>query len=88
MPTKAKTNYPEIKEIKHDLDSLKHDAIELAQHVKKDGMDQVNETSHTLRAYGTVKLKQAENGIRKNPLQSVAIAFAGGLVASFLLGRR
>lgn len=89
MPKKTKDKYPEIKEIREDLESLKDNTVELAQHVKKDGMEQVQETKQTLTVQALKNLKQIEKQVQRKPMQSIAVAFAGGLVASmFLRGRR
>lgn len=88
MPkAKVKSKYPEIKEIKEDLESLKDNTVELAQHVKKDSVEQIEATTQTLKAYATQELAKAEKVVREKPVQSVAIAFAGGLLASALIKR-
>ncbi len=84
-----KGKYPEIQGIKEDLGSLKDNTVELAQHVKKDGLNQVEETAKSLKSFGQKELKKAEKYVKQKPMQSIAIAFAGGVVASILLrGRR
>lgn len=95
MP-KAKTTYPEIEEIKEDLDSLKDNVVALTKHVKKDGVEQVEDLGdvakkrvEVLKARGQQEIKKVEKQVKAKPAQSIAIAFAGGVLASMLLrGRR
>lgn len=95
MP-KSKTSYPEIDEIKEDLDSLKDNVVALTKHVQKDGVEQVEDLSKTaqkrltlLKMRGRQEMKKVEKQVKAKPAQSVAIAFAGGVLASMLLrGRR
>jgi len=95
MP-KAKTTYPEIEEIKEDLDSLKDNVVALTKHVKKESVVQAEVISDTAKERialaklrGQQEVKKVEKQIKAKPAQSVAIAFAGGLLASMLIrGRR
>lgn len=94
MP-KSKSTYPEIEGIKQDIDSLKTNVVELTRHIKEDGMEQSEELKEAMksrlfdiRAAGQDKLEKLENEVKSNPGRSVAIAFAGGLMASYLLRRR
>lgn len=87
--------YPEVNDIKQDLKSLKGHAGELTEHVKAEGRAKVeemkykaNEELQHLKETGRDKLRTMEGYIQENPVQSIAYAFLGGLVASFLLGRR
>lgn len=50
--------------------------------------DYVRERMEDLKASGADALQKAERHIQTKPGQSVAIAFAAGLFARFLLGRR
>lgn len=94
MP-KSKSTYPEISDIRDDLDSLRHNVVELTKHVKKDGAEQtevlkknIGQRLSSLQASGRLQYKNAEAKIKAKPAQSVAIAFAAGLAASMLLRRR
>lgn len=88
MPKSAKTKYPEVKEIKNDLESLKENTVELAKHVKEDGIEQAQEKAQSISAAAKKNLRKAEIHVKQNPIQSVAVAFAGGVIASMLLGGR
>jgi ElaB/YqjD/DUF883 family membrane-anchored ribosome-binding protein len=94
MP-KSKSTYPEIAEIREDLDSLKDNVIELTKHLKQDGMDQAEAVGtvakkrlNGLKTQSRKELKKVEDQVKKKPAQSLAIAFASGLVASLLLRGR
>lgn len=95
--SKAKSpSYPEIEEIKEDLNSLKDNVIALTQHIQKDGKVQAEEVGEEakkrltlVRARGKQEMKKLERQVKAKPGQSMAIAFAAGLAASALLrGRR
>ena len=95
MPTKAKKHYPELEDIKEDIDSLKENTIELTKHVKHDGQAKTAELKATaterldeLKASGREHLKDVEKQVKAKPLKSVAIAFATGLAISAILSRR
>tara|TARA_B100001971_G_C18003746_1_gene438683 strand:+ start:433 stop:717 length:285 start_codon:yes stop_codon:yes gene_type:complete len=94
MP-KSKSHYPEIDDIREDLDSLKSNVVELTKHVQKDGKEQTKEVQkaltkqvETLQEESAKRLEGIKNHVREKPAQSIGIAFATGLVASLLLGRR
>lgn len=89
-------NYPEIDEIREDLDSLKGNVVELTKHIKKDGVDHAEEAKAlakkrfaSAKLRGQQEVKKLENQVREKPAQSMAVAFAGGVLASMLIrGRR
>ncbi len=92
---KATKKYPEIKNIKEDIGSIKDNAVELSRHLTKDGIEQTEElkartaeTFEDLKGASRDQIKRLEMHVRQKPAQSMAIAFAGGLLASFLLNRR
>lgn len=94
MP-KSKSNYPEINDIREDLDSLKTNVVELTKHVQEDGKKQtkhvkkaLSEQVESLQEESVKRLEGIKNQVREKPAQSIGIAFATGLVASLLLGRR
>lgn len=95
MPSKSKKGYPEINEIREDLDSLRTNVVELTKHIRKDSTAQTREVQkmlshrlHDLEARAQKSYKNMENGIKAQPGKSVAMAFAAGLVASMLFTRR
>lgn len=94
---KSKTtgDYPEIAEIRSDLDSLKDNVVELTKHLKKDQSQQVEELKamladkwHQVQDTSRAQYDQLENRVKEKPAQSLGIAFAAGLIASYLLTRR
>lgn len=92
---KTKTQYPEIEDIREDLNSLKTNVVELTRAVKQDGTVQaeaIKDVTLTrlgeLKASGQEQIKNIERRVKAKPAESVAIAFAAGLAASLLLGRR
>lgn len=93
--TKTKSSYPEIDEIREDLNSLRNNVVELTRHVKNDGTRQAQyvqgkaqENLENLAQNSREKYGQFEQQIKSYPGQSVALAFASGFIASLLLGRR
>lgn len=94
MP-RGTNKYPEVENIKSDINSLKENTIELTKHVKKDGKVKTAELKHALSEKmdvmtekGQDRLRDIEFKVREKPLQAVGIAFAAGLLASILMGRR
>lgn len=92
---KAEKNYPEIDNIKEDIDSLKENTIELTKHVKKDGAAKTAELKaiasdnlEGLAKTGKEKLKTVEKQVKANPLKSLAVAFVAGAILSSFIGRR
>jgi len=92
---KSKPHYDEIDDIREDLDSLKDNIVELTKHVQKDGKAEI----HSLQNLAEDRLeditqasKEQYKSLRKNvkakPERALAIAFAGGLLASYLMARR
>lgn len=96
MSTKQPTtHYPEIDDIRHDLDSLKSNVVELTKHIQADGKDEVHQLAKMARKRVT-KLQTAskqeiaklEREIKSHPMQSIAVAAAAGVVLSALLNRK
>jgi ElaB/YqjD/DUF883 family membrane-anchored ribosome-binding protein len=95
MPNRSKAAFPEIQEIRDDLDSLKTNVVELTRHLRSEGEDQANMIAEKarkkvamLRKTGFQEMQKVERRIKAHPAQSLAIAFAVGAVASLLAGRR
>lgn len=77
------------------VDVIQENVVGLVQHAKDVGnekahqvADYVHERADNLRLSGTDALARVEDRIRSKPGQSVGIAFAAGILASFILGRR
>ncbi len=92
---KEKTTYPEIDSIKQDLDSLRSNVVELTKHVKSNKAAQGQEMKEMLagrleglKASGMQSVDNIERQVKAQPGKAVGIAFAAGLAASLLLGRR
>lgn len=88
-------SYPEIKDIRHDLDSLKTNVVELTKRITAQGGEQAEHLKDAAYAQlahigeeSLEQIKHIEDKVRAKPGQSVAIAFAAGMLASFLLSRR
>lgn len=91
----AKRDYPELNDIKENVTDLKNNSAALARHVYSDGRevlatasDRATERLGEWRDTSLVGLKRVEGQISRNPGQSVAIAFAAGLLASMFFGRK
>lgn len=90
-----KQEYPEINDIKQNVNELKSNTTDLARHVYADGREALSEAGTKaarsfghIREAGSVELKKLEGRVRENPGQSVLVAFAAGLIASFIFGRK
>lgn len=78
-----------------ELSNIKENVTEIARNVKAISNDKAHEATkylndrmHDLKSAGSEALEKTERKIQRNPGQSVAIAFAVGILASFLFGRR
>lgn len=92
---KMRSEFPEIEEIKQDIDSLKSNVVELTKHVKSEGRTQAGRISEIaaerlldLKKSAQLEYLKAEKAVKAKPGQSLAIAFGAGLLASFLLRGR
>lgn len=88
-------NYPETERLKEDAASLKDNAIQLAQRVRDEGeqkvrqaKDAVSEGYERFKSSSADQLRDVEKRVKDKPLQSIAIAFGVGLIASYIFGRR
>lgn len=95
MPRAKNHEYEEIEHIREDLDSLKNNVVELTKHLKQDSKAQSKEISKEMKTrlqmlqdQGRTHYKNVEKHVQDKPGQSIAIAFAAGLAASMLIGRR
>ena len=81
--------------IRKDIESLRGNIEDLTRHMKNEGAarmenvkDRVNDTISSYKETGMEKLESVERQVKEKPAQSMAIAFAAGMFASFLFGRR
>ena len=81
--------------ISSDLRTLKSDVADLGRQATQEGKKRLNEKASQvqdrvsdLKALGEKEFSGLKSYVSENPGQSVAYAFAAGLIASFLLGRR
>ena len=93
--TPNSSHYPEIQDIRNDLDSLKTNVFELTRHVQEEGIDQTQQLAKKARksldafqVLGKRELQDMERRIKAEPAKSLAIAFAVGMFASTFLGRK
>lgn len=91
----VRESYPEIGNIQDNFTSLKNNTVDLARHVKEDGSiqtsimsDKAGKMYDRLKVKGVQQFERAEVLVKEKPAKSMAIAFAVGAVASYLLGRK
>lgn len=93
---KASGSYHEIEDIRDDLESLKSNVVELTRHVQQNGASDAKhlaeDVAHKaqkqiarLQVRGKRELHKVERAIKHKPAQSLALAFAAGLVVSQML---
>jgi ElaB/YqjD/DUF883 family membrane-anchored ribosome-binding protein len=87
--------YPEVEEIRHDLESLKNNVVELTRHVQQHGAKRATDVSKKarqslsdLQRRGKAEMNKIEKKVKEKPGQSLAVAFVAGLITSILLGRK
>lgn len=92
---KSAESYPEIDELKDDLSALKKHVSDLMARTKRDGLEgaekigvRAKEKLDDLKDLGSHRIQQVEDRVKENPVQSIAIAFAAGFLASMLLRKR
>lgn len=78
----------EFQMIKEDLASLKDDATALAHDIKGSGKALVRDGMDNLYEGYESQFQKVEERVRKKPGQSILLAFAAGLAASYVLGAR
>ena len=92
---RAEAEYPEIRDIRNDLTSIKKNVGNLAQHAMEAGSDNMaalreraGEQVDRMIASGKDGVEKLEKRVRARPGQSLLAAFAAGIVISFLFGRK
>jgi ElaB/YqjD/DUF883 family membrane-anchored ribosome-binding protein len=95
MTRTTKSEFPEIEEIRSDLDSLKDNVVELTRHIQANGAEQIHEfgtlaqkRAVEMKKAGRRELRKVEGQIKAHPGQSIALAFAAGMALSLLMGRK
>lgn len=89
-------NYNDVKETaREDIAALKKDATELGKHLHEEGKRQVMEAKDyvvdrlsQLQDVGRHQMEVIEDRVKHKPGQTLAFAFAAGILASYLFGRR
>lgn len=91
---KPRSEFPEIEEIKSDLDSLKTNVVELTKHMKAEGRvqafklgDVAMKSLNDLKKSAEFNYQKAERQVKAQPGKSIAYAFGAGLILSALLRR-
>lgn len=91
---KAISSTEDVQAIRDDLDALKSDIASLAKTVRTTGENRVVSMRNLAEAKasdladaGKERLENVETTIQDNPGRSVALAFAAGLLTSFLINR-
>lgn len=74
--------------IRADLTSLKDDAATLVRDVKDRSEAMTSESLNQLYTAGRREFSAMEEHVKEKPGQSVLLAFAAGLIASYILGAR
>ncbi len=98
MSIQDKAREAELKlsrDIRDSLESLQSNVIGLAHNIKAVGTDKLHDATgyvqdrvEDVKTFGSDTLYKTERRIKAKPGQSVAMAFAAGLLVSFLLGRK
>lgn len=95
LSSELAVEYPEIQEIRDDLNSLKDNVFELSRHIKNNSGHHLEDAKHyaekqlgKVRHAGVTALHKVEDRVTEKPGQTIALAFFAGLAASLLLGRR
>lgn len=77
------TDYTKVKE---DIVTLKNDVASLIKLLEKEGLDNVKSIIDDVKH--KCGLHKVDEAVKKNPMESVAIAFAAGAFLALLLGRK
>jgi ElaB/YqjD/DUF883 family membrane-anchored ribosome-binding protein len=89
------TNPVNTDKLKAEARDFKENIVGIARNIKEGSSDRaqvatdyIRDRLHDLKSASNDTLDKVETRIKNKPTQSVAIAFATGLVLSYLLGRR
>lgn len=83
-----KETFPEVEAIKENIVGLAHNLKDASNDKAHMTVDYIHEKAEDLKIFGTGTIAKIEKSIRANPAQSIGIAFAAGIIASYLIGRR
>ena len=84
----SRTVNTDVQAIREDLNILKSDAATLARDIRNNGGAIARDSVDQLRETGSRQFEKVESHVRNKPAQSLILAFCGGLVFSYLMGRR
>lgn len=95
MTAKTANHNKSVATLRHDIDAIKEDVSTLANHALEAGVknasmltEQAVDRFEDLKETSLKSYERVEKRIREKPGQSMAIAFAGGVLLSMLLGRK
>jgi ElaB/YqjD/DUF883 family membrane-anchored ribosome-binding protein len=84
----VRETFPEIDVIKENVVGLAHNLKDVSNDKAHMAVEYMHGKADDLKASGTDALAKIEKSIKANPAQSVGIAFAAGIIASYLFRRR
>ena len=87
-PTIKSNGGSEIQTIKDDLSCLKDDTVTLARDIKGKGGRVARDGIDQLMTAGEDQFHRVEERVKERPGQSMLLAFAAGLFASYVLRPR
>ncbi len=93
----ATANYPEIEDIRSDLESLKTNVVELARHVQQEGSEKMTAIGKDMGRIAQKQIKnlqtvskkefnEVKSLVKRKPAQTLAAAFAAGVLLSMFWG--
>jgi ElaB/YqjD/DUF883 family membrane-anchored ribosome-binding protein len=80
--------FSNVQDIKEDVAGLARSLRDTSAEKARAATDYVQDRVNDLKETGAEVIDKTERRIKASPGKSVAIAFAAGLLASYLLGRR
>lgn len=78
----------EVRRLKSDAKDITRDGKAIINEGANVTADYIRELTESLKKSGRLTLEKTEAHIQDKPGQSIAIAFAAGMIASLLFGRR
>ncbi len=93
----ATASYPEIEDIRSDLESLKTNVVELARHVQQEGSEKMTAIGKDMGRIAQKQIKnlqtvskkefnEVKSLVKRKPAQTLAAAFAAGVLLSMFWG--